>query len=356
MAPIDAGFSAVTLRDLNNTWAIDPQNDYHGKLAARANRILATAGKDTPPMAEITFGNVPKPTVVDRHLDYPNHSKIGFSDEEIVIEGVVWHRMIGTLWGTDGWFFDENAATAYGVGVAATDGDAEAGKILEWIDPANGHFYGHSSGPVDGQYGDGELFVDRFGINRVNPQTVAIEISGNYNTPLDEKARQSIVSLTAYFADQRKIPWTEFPIVPGQGRSFVIWHQEFTLGTGKICPGQVVMAETSQLISRVKEHLRGFQTSDIAPADGFATPQAPERGSQIIDDRVFLAPGGKTVQVATAPRLWADASSPATGPEFPEGHEFTQSQITHYVQGTDGDLWVVLEDGSRFPARALIAP
>jgi hypothetical protein len=39
-APIDAGYHAERLSDLNGTWAIDPQNNYDGKLAARANRIV----------------------------------------------------------------------------------------------------------------------------------------------------------------------------------------------------------------------------------------------------------------------------------------------------------------------------
>lgn len=42
-APIDAGYHAARLRDLNNTWAVDPQRNYHGKLAERANRIVEDA-------------------------------------------------------------------------------------------------------------------------------------------------------------------------------------------------------------------------------------------------------------------------------------------------------------------------
>ncbi len=207
----------------------------------------------------IVFGNVPKPGVIESHLTGVTNPMMGYSNVPIVVEGVVWHRMVGTLWGTDSWFHAGNAATAYGIGVAATDGINAAGKIIEWIDPANGHWYGHSSGPVNAPYGDGARFVDRFGVARVNPQTVAIEISGNYGTPLDDGARESLVALTAYFADQREIRWDEFPAVPGQGRSFVIWHQEFTIGTGKICPGDVVMDETTQLIDDVRQYLRIHQ-------------------------------------------------------------------------------------------------
>lgn len=215
-------------------------------------------GADAAPTGMV-FGNVPKPGVVESHLSGAGHPMMGYSDAPIVVEGVVWHRMVGTLWGTDSWFHQGMAATEYGIGVLATDGAANAGKIIEWIDPAEGHWYGHSSGPVSAPYGDGERFVDRFGVARVNPQTVAIEISGNYGTPLDDAARASLVALTAYYADQRQIPWSEFPNVPGQDRSFVIWHQEFTIGTGKVCPGEVVMGETTPLIAEVKEYLRSYQ-------------------------------------------------------------------------------------------------
>ena len=238
-----------------------------------------------PVMADITYGKVPKPPHTDSHLDSSN-PMIGYSATPIVVEGVVWHRMIGTLAGTDSWFHAGHAATEYGVGVQATDGAASAGKIIEWIDPANGHYYGESSGPVSSPYGDGAKFVNRFGVGRVNPQTVAIEISGNYETPLDEAARASIVALTAYFADQRKIPWNDFPNVPGQDRSFVHFHQEFTLGTGKVCPGSVVMGETSALIQRVAAVLKKHQAGGVSPMPPQYTPaDLPDWWEDTIADR-----------------------------------------------------------------------
>jgi hypothetical protein len=47
-APIDAGYQANRLTDLNGTWAVDPQNDYGGKLAARANRIVGAVRSARP--------------------------------------------------------------------------------------------------------------------------------------------------------------------------------------------------------------------------------------------------------------------------------------------------------------------
>ena len=42
-APIAAGYRAERLADLNGTWAVDPQDNYDGKLASRANRMVARA-------------------------------------------------------------------------------------------------------------------------------------------------------------------------------------------------------------------------------------------------------------------------------------------------------------------------
>jgi hypothetical protein len=48
LAPINAGYKATRLSHLNGTWAVDPENNYHNKLADRANRIVSVAGKDAP--------------------------------------------------------------------------------------------------------------------------------------------------------------------------------------------------------------------------------------------------------------------------------------------------------------------
>ena len=251
-------------------WGWDER--YASKLVAKHRAMFGA--QEAPPVSEsLVFGRVPYPAVTERHLPLGGWVKSG---APAVPEAVVWHRMIGTLWGTDGWFFGGNAATAYGIGVVSIDGADDAGRIIEWMDPASG-YYGESSGPAKAPYGDGALFVERFGVSGVNRLTKAIEISGNYDTPLDEPARAAIVALTAYFADQRRIPWSLFPMVPDQGRSFVIWHQEFTGPAEKVCPGAVVMAETSALIARVRDVLKAAQTvTDEPKPPVYAAPELPD--------------------------------------------------------------------------------
>src|SRR5690606_26182450 len=135
-APIRAGYRARTLADLNGTWAIDPQNNYHGKLSSRANQIVKDfATEQEEPMAELTFGRVPLPEHERRIVT----NSRAWNDLGVrTIRGCVWHRMYGSLWGTDGYFRGAAvgiALTDIGVGVTDTDGAANDGRTFMWNDP-----------------------------------------------------------------------------------------------------------------------------------------------------------------------------------------------------------------------------
>jgi hypothetical protein len=251
--------------------------------------ILDEDGEEEPPMAELTFGRVPHPAVTDRYIpDFQNMAWDNLGQR--IVRGVVWHRMVGNLWGTDGYFrtfgnaqvTKKGGLTDYGVGVAAADGAAQDGVILRWNDPhgkeravvVNGvprkvsaNRAGWASGPysASGSFGDGKAFVQEFGVSAINRDQVSIEISGQYTTPLSAKSRQAIAQLTAYYADQARIPWNEFPIWPGHNYSFVRWHVEYCGEAHKPCPGKVVRDETNELIRMVKEILRQYQTAAAPP-------------------------------------------------------------------------------------------
>jgi hypothetical protein len=220
----------------------------------------------------VTFGRVPHPAMTIR--DIPENRAWDDLGPR-TIRAVVWHRMLGSLWGTDSYFRGEavtRALTDYGVGVAAQDGAAHDGEILRWNDP-RGRRAPWANGPVSDPYGDGKAFVDRYGVAAVNRDCVSIEISGMQTTPLSEASRDAIASLTAYYADRSRVPWATFPAVPGEDRSFVIWHREFTIGTGKECPFAVVMDETDALIAQTKAILKRYQT-DATPTT--TTTPAPQ--------------------------------------------------------------------------------
>lgn len=189
------------------------------------------------------------------------------------IYGIALHRALGTLLGTDGWFGRPDVAslTDYGIGVAAIDG-SRSGHIYKWNDP-EGYRSGWASGPVSAPYGDGLLFVNKYGINAVNRFICSIEISGNQTTPVDEFALNELVHFIAWHADQKEISYKDFPIYHKTGMSFLFYHDEFTWGTGKRCPFEAVKALIGEIIKRVKAMLQKYQETTVAGP--IVTPPKP---------------------------------------------------------------------------------
>lgn len=130
--------------------------------------------------------------------------------------------------------------------------------------------------------------------------------------------------------------------------------------SGKNCPATI---RNAGLWPQVTAMVRGFiGTVPTIPPDAVYVDAHPvAKGSRIINEHIFFAPGGKTVQVDVYPFEWGDATAAPTGPKIVKGTKIAQDQISHYVQGTDGNLWVVVtglagvKDGSRVPANALVA-
>jgi hypothetical protein len=266
-----------TLEDLIHVYAPgSDNNDEAAYVATIRTLFLAWGIKGEPPMADIVFGKVPYPDVIQSHLPASNpYVQEGGAPKDEDVEAVFWHIMVGTWAGTNSWFHAGKAATAYGVSVQSVDG--VGGKIYEWI-PRNNGWYGESSGPAVAPYGDGAKLIAKVGVNSVNRTTKAIEISGNPSTPLDPASRLSIVKITAYYADKHRIPWNEFPIVPGEDRSYVCWHNEITGLAYKTCPGTVVMGETPALIVQVANYLKQFQQPGavIVTPPVYAASELPE--------------------------------------------------------------------------------
>lgn len=336
----------------------------------------------------VTFGRVPKPASINRHIPTKqNTAWDNLGKRAKPPDAVTWHRMIGTLNGTDNYFrtfanarqTKVGALTPIGIGVAETDGKTLAGTIFEWnlCETDTENRAGWANGSVKSPYGDGKKYLDLFGINAVNRDIEAMEISGNYNTPLDPASRDAIVAWTAWRADQygawlkergETFDFTTFPLIPSQNnRSFVIWHQELTIGTGKVCPGEVVIRETPALIARVADMLRQYQTGEPAPAPA---PPAPDPlYAQPIPIPALLQQdwtGDTTPAVVTEEgtefifvndvvratvelprRQQARNDSPVIGPTIPAGTEFIVSWM--FRSRTDGKLWYLTPWWTRTP-------
>jgi hypothetical protein len=227
----------------------------------------------------LTFGTYPHPGFSDRLITNKPEGTGWNNLGPRQPFAIVLHRMLGTLWGTDAYFRDPNVAalTDYGLGVEATDGKANAGVILRWCDP-NGTMTPWASGPVSAPYGDGLCFVQASGnVNAANKHCVSIEISGQQETPIDDFAYGELVKLCAYWCDQMAVPFNSLTNNPETGCSAFIWHEEFTYGTGKKCPFDVVKRLTDQLIEDTSLALAPYQEGSVSPEP--PTPEPPPEPS-----------------------------------------------------------------------------
>ena len=212
----------------------------------------------------LSFHNVPMYGHIDRTI---TEKREGFGWNNLGQRRpkfIALHRMVGTLWGTDAYFRDPSVSslTDFGIGIASVDGDKNAGVILRWNDP-KGYRAPWASGPVSAPYGDGRKVVDTYGINAVNRDGVSVETAGT-DQPLDEFSWKELVHLCAWWIDDMEIPYTSLPLNPHTGINALIWHQEFTIGTGKTCPFPWLMANTNRLYTDIAAFLKPYQEGIMA--------------------------------------------------------------------------------------------
>ncbi len=255
---------------------------YGDELVDRVNRYYTLdPGGVIPPAQQLTFGRVPLPEFTDRRIPDKKNRAWDLLGNRVTIRGVVLHRMLGSLTSTDSYFRtvpNGNAAncpagvdTTYinggcngltDLGIDATTGDADMWNSPLGF-PASGVSANRSpwaSGPYASGGADGIAFVNKFGINAINRDLKSIEVSGQYNDPISERCKATIVAFVAYFADQAKVPWHTFPMNPATGETFLFFHWEFCGKATKICPGPVIEAFLDELIQRVIAILKQYQT------------------------------------------------------------------------------------------------
>lgn len=238
------------------------------------------------------FGNVSHPPFVDRLI--PDRETMAWDDlgpRRPV--GACQHSMLGTLWGTDGYFrrgTKSTGLTDYGIG-GSTDGAEWDGVILRWNDPlgkemaiSRGGASGYVSpdrapwanGGSDGLEGDGPAFVRRLGVAAINRDLVSIERSdgGSVATPMSRKQFESICALTAHWFDRARVPWDQFPLNPAVGIVTHMMHFEFAT---KGCPFPPVVDRIDEIQNRVRDILRSGQTvaGEVTPSPQPRTPHRP---------------------------------------------------------------------------------
>lgn len=345
-------------------WACD--DAYASKIDARMQPYLKGA---TQPVARLTFHKVPFPGYVDKQYMTANKPEgIGWDNlGKRDVLGVVFHRMEGTLEGTNSYFADPSvgALTDYGIATASSD-PGEAGYIYQWNDPF-GYRSGWASGPVSAPYGDGLLFVNKYGVNAVNKRLVSFEIGGSYADAIDDFTIGEMVKFAAFWFDFLEIPWSDAPYNANTGMSAAFYHQEMTIGTGKVCPGDWFMNYFATFIQKVQAYMRGFQegtttagstttapapTTTPAPASQYANPapikslaalgqlDADTAHALVIDGHTEFdfVNDAYTIQKATKRYQYADRSAASTGPDLKPGDVVT---ILWRFKNDKGEPWGV---------------
>lgn len=300
----------------------------------------------------MNFGRVRHPGYTDRLIpDSQNMAWNNLGPRQP--KGVVYHRQVGFNWGTDGHFRTFANARATGNG-GLTDYGVErtTGEILRWNDPlgkahpgCSPNRAGWASGPWESPPGgDGHAFVNKFSVNAINRDLISIEIDGMYGDSIADAALQEIAGLTAYWADQCKIPWDDFPTNPHTGLVFTYWHSEFQ--NHKPCPGDVVRGLTGQFIERTKRMLQQYQEEDT-----FADPPTPPAydGTDKTENGVLYHAEKRTVTVAVDElncRVKPDPTSQRSRTALRSGQKFPVLYWVTGVRVAGEDRWWVTTRGS----------
>lgn len=252
-------------------------------LAQTIDRINEWQRAVAPPETEVTpvvqFGNVPRPQWQERLIpDAQNRAWEAIGPR--TVRGVVYHRMVGTLWGTDSWFrMIPGGGTA---GLTDFGIDHNTGETLRWNDHTgkahpgiSANRSGWASGPWENPPGDGRAFVAKHGVAAINRDLVSIEIAGQYDSPLAPAAVERIAQLSAWLADQARVPWTAYPLNPATGLTFTYTHSEFQ--GHKPCPGAVVLGKLDEITARTKAILKAAQeVSAPVPPPAPVGPTGPQ--------------------------------------------------------------------------------
>lgn len=273
-----AGYLGVadSIKDLSGRWA--DNLDYAKQIVAHLNSAFP-GGDDTSDRSNgnmsgtVVFGRVKHPPFVDKYI--PNSQNGAWDDlGQRKALGVCQHSMVGTLNGTDGWFRRGDASTSltdYGIG-GSTDGALD-GVIFRWNDP-RGRRSGWANGGSDGLEGDGTAYVRKLGIEAINRDLVSIERSdgGNINTPMSDRQFAAICELTAYWFDQAKVPWDQYPFNPNVGLVTHLLHKEFAT---KDCPFPPVYNRIQEIQNRVRSILKAAQVDGVIVPDELEPDEIP---------------------------------------------------------------------------------
>jgi hypothetical protein len=327
---------------------------YCDRLLATINRLpLDTEG--TMPET-ITFGRVPPPPVAVRDILAPGVRANGDGWNAMNRDrrnfGVVYHRTVGrSIKGTGDWFHNPGTGlTHYGVGAPTPDAGPD-GAVYQWVDPRS-RVSPWASGPWENPPGDGRALVAKYGVEAINGDLIAIEISGLYDDPISAKTIGAVAAISAYWADQARVPYHQYPTNPGTGLVFTYWHSEFQ--AHKPCPGDVVRGNTDDIIQETKAILRRYQTEAVPEPPPVYLPLDPPNlepwdGSdrRLGTALLWACRREFTARKPTPVLRYADRKSGEVRPPLLVGEKFA---VDYWLE-SGGEPWVLTPTGARVPVK-----
>jgi hypothetical protein len=242
---------------------------------------------------------------------------------------------------------------------------------------------GWANGRISGPYGDALKYIEykqskgEWFPSLANIAGEAIEILGWFpsypvtqDTPVSELTKVRLAQWMASRAHDYGITYIDFPNIPDEmGRSYILWHREWTLGTGKTCPGPYVMGITSELIEMARAIMKAAQLKEPEEATPtYAPPILPfwwntqlqllrPNDAKFRDETLYVVQRNfkalDTTQRYSEPRLGADIS----GPPVLKDIKVTGERIGVFEKRT----WILEETGhwllaSGFSPKVSISP
>ncbi len=326
----------------------------------------------------LVFGNVAEPAMIraivdvarrNQSMDCRGYDDLGYRPD--VPRFLVVHRAQCPPEGSNEPYFDAICCPA----LTDLEVNCQSGVAKRFVDRGDAPS-GWANGRVSAPYGDALAYLNFYGwdLNDVNKDGEACEISGYFaqpgtpvtrEDPLDMPAKIWLAQWFAWRADQYKIPWQDFPIIKAEGgRSYITWHKEWTIGTGKICPGKTVCDATPGIIEMARAIMRTAQEVDApvsppkpptyTPADlpewwNDALAQQSPSDANVDGVRWFVA--RRKFEAIRRANRYSEPDT-TTGKSGPTVEVRQKVRVERMLKDESGKQWLVEQDGHYLPANA----